>query len=76
MIKRLLLLLFILPVLTQCADHVNGPKRIILKHPETYDFQKCGEAGVDKWKREEAKKDLDECVEKYKKLGYQVWGQR
>ncbi len=71
--KRLLFI-FLLPLVTHCAaPRMDQPQRIILKHPETYDFQSCEAI---KWKPEEAQNELDECVEKYKQLGYEIWGQR
>ncbi len=68
-----LVLIFVLPLLTQCANYTGQPQRVILKHPVSYEFQNCES---DEWKREASQKAIDECVEKYESLGYEVWGRR
>lgn len=60
-------------LLASCAAQTKQPQRVILKHPETHDFQTC-KGG--KWQNEESFKAVENCIKEYKALGYRVWGQR
>ena len=63
------LLLIIAFSLISCGGE-GGYKKIILKHPETFDVKTCR---ADILRRAAS---YEKCVERYKKLGYEVWGKR
>ena len=75
-IQKMLFFLFIcsiFPLLTSCAFTEGKPKKVILRHPVTYDYVDCD---VDIWQTEESYKKNDKCVENYKKQGFVVWETR
>ncbi len=53
-----------------CAFTEGKPRKVILRHPVTYDYVDCN---VDIWQTEKSYKKNDECVEHYKKQGFVVW---
>lgn len=60
-------------LLAGCGTMQGKYTKVILKHPETLEFQECE---VGHLMTSEAYKTSDECIEKYKAQGYEVWGER
>ncbi len=59
-------------MLVSCAGN-KKPDRVILKHPVTQEFVNCN---VNRWQSEKSYKENEECVRKYQKEGYIIWGQK
>lgn len=73
MIRKFLLLLTLAGLLSSCLASKDSIDLVILKHPETMDFQNCRVAD---WGSEKALRDNEECVKGYQQQGYIIWGQR
>lgn len=74
MIRGLLLCAVpLLLLLASCLADKDKPTMVILKHPETMDFQDCK---VEGWGSEKAFMENEECVRRYQQQGYVVWGSR
>ncbi len=73
MLRNIVISSAIIFLLTSCGAMQGKYSKVILKHPETLDFQECQVDGV---MTKEAYSKSDECIEKYKNLGYEVWGER
>jgi len=73
MLKKLLPIVTIL-LLSSCLSDTKGPKVVILKHPETLDFQNCEVSG--EWPDEADYAANEKCVQALKQQGYIVWGSR
>lgn len=71
MYARILPLVFCALILSSCIANKDQPKTVMLKHPETLDFQKCS---VEDWGSNEGYAYKDRCVEEWKEQGYIVWG--
>lgn len=71
LIRRLLLCAVPLLLLTSCAK--DRPMLVIMKHPDTMDFQNCKVAD---WGSEEAFMQNEACVKGYQQQGYTIWGSR
>lgn len=69
--KYRLPILFLL--LSGCASMQGKPQLVILQHPETMEFQNCE---VDKLGLHSSFASNEECVKKYQKMGYVIWGER
>jgi len=67
---RLLLLIPAL-LLCSCLAEKSEPKVVILKHPDTLDFQRCVVAD---WGSKQGYRDNEECIRQYRQRGYIVWG--
>lgn len=74
MFKKLMLLTVTLLLLSSCLADKKGPRVVILKHPETLDFQNCKVEG--EWPDEEAFAANEKCVEALQQQGYTIWGSR
>ncbi|SHO49064.1 hypothetical protein [Desulfopila aestuarii] len=74
MLKKLLLLAATTLLLSSCLADKKGPKVVILKHPDTLDFQNCEVKG--EWPDDEAFAANEKCVQALEKQGYTVWGSR
>lgn len=56
-----------------CSGKSTTPKKVIMQHPQTMEFQKCN---VGQWGSESPFATNEECIEEYKKQGYIVWGEQ
>lgn len=54
-----------------CAATGDQTKVVVLKHPETLDFQQCS---VDDWGSREGFAQKDRCVQQWQEQGYVIWG--
>ena len=70
---RALFFCCLLLMLSACASFQGKAKTVILKHPDTLDFQSCQ---VEFWGLDSHYAANDACVQKYLQEGYQIWGQR
>jgi hypothetical protein len=61
----------LLLLLSGCAS--GKPRLVILQHPETMEFQNCE---ADKMGLNSSFASNEECVQKYQKMGYVIWGER
>ena len=69
---RILLFAGLCPLLlTACIASTQGPKVVLLKHPETLDFQECS---VDDWGSREGFASKEHCVKQWQDQGYIIWG--
>lgn len=69
MFRCTVLLFWLLPLLFSCSTMEPSYSKIIMKHPQTLDFQYC-EKGSNGYKSQE------ECVNAYQLKGYEIWGKR
>lgn len=73
MLKNIVVSSAIIFLLTSCGAMQGNYSKVILKHPETLDFHECE---VDSVMTKNAYSRSDECIEEYKSMGYEVWGER
>ena len=71
--QRLTLFVAIALFLCNSCASEGKPRKVILRHPVTYDYVDCD---VDIWQTEKSYKKNDKCVEHYKKQGFVVWETR
>lgn len=71
MYHRLLILAFCSLLLTSCLANKDKSNVVLLKHPETMDFQECS---LEDWGSKEAYARKDQCVQQWEEQGYIVWG--
>lgn len=60
-------------ILTACGQLQGKSSKVILKHPETLDFQTCE---VNALMTKKSYDEKDACIEEYKEQGYVIWGER
>lgn len=73
MLKKTVIFSAIIFLLSSCGAMQGKYSKVIFKHPETLDFKECEVDGV---MTKNAYSKSDECIEKYKNMGYEVWGER
>ena len=56
-----------------CAAPQGSPQVVIFQNPETLEFFSCEVGG---WQQRKDYEENEKCIEKYKQLGYTVWGSR
>lgn len=60
-------------LLCSCQAMSRKYTKVILKHPETLDFQECA---VGMWATDQSYREQDACVAKLQSQGYEIWGER
>ena len=73
MIQKFLLISVGSVLLCSCIASKDTTELVIMQHPETMDFQDCRLAD---WGSDKAIRENEECVQRYQRQGYIIWGQR
>ena len=68
---RLLVPVLCTLLVTACAATGDRSKVVLLKHPETLDFQQCS---VKDWGSRDGFAQKDRCVQQWQQQGYVIWG--
>ncbi|MFV0436552.1 MAG: hypothetical protein ACK5PS_04060 [Desulfopila sp.] len=72
MIRKLFVSGIAVLLLSSCAAEKTASRTVMLKNPQTLDFQSCQ---VEDWGSEEAYAAKQRCVEQWQQQGYVIWGE-